>query len=191
MKREEEAKETHNLSSCQNKNVQLFQEDISSEEDFPRLTERHNNDQIQSKKIQNRKITVMKQAKSKNRKEPATSKLDHTSQTSCQSESEIENSKTKSPLYSQTLNPRSCTYTEMQNSTPHYHKNDSARKSPISQENLQRLATKLIPILIKLFLNTNITNRIECFLELGSLLKSEKIVSETLEDLGLSSIINS
>jgi hypothetical protein len=59
------------------------------------------------------------------------------------------------------------------------------------QTSLTELFKKMLPIFINLVFATNITTKIEGFLNLGQLLHAETVVSNSLSQLGLSSLIHS
>jgi len=63
-----------------------------------------------------------------------------------------------------------------------------SRNNKQAKEIIAEIVTPLIPIMIKLLLSETITDKIECILEVGTILKSEGLVSRTLDSLGLSSI---
>jgi len=69
------------------------------------------------------------------------------------------------------------------------HPSISSQSISKSIENtLMNLVSSLLPLLIKLTLSSNITDKIESLLEVGTLLKSESVVSKTLDTLGHSSL---
>lgn len=69
--------------------------------------------------------------------------------------------------------------------------NYSCNNSPfITMNDFTSLLTKLVPILIKLFFSNEITERISCFMEMGTLLKSENLISELLNKFAPSSLNN-
>jgi hypothetical protein len=52
---------------------------------------------------------------------------------------------------------------------------------------MAHLLTKMLPIIMKLFLSEKLTDKIECFLEIGQILQAEEMVTQTLEKLRLTS----
>jgi hypothetical protein len=57
--------------------------------------------------------------------------------------------------------------------------------------NFTELLQKILPVLINLVFASDVTSKIESFLHLGQLLHVESIVSNTLSELGLSSLSSS
>lgn len=68
-------------------------------------------------------------------------------------------------------------------STPHYAPTTSPADSSILQ-----VLRKLLPVIMRLLLCSSMTEKVECFVELGMILAAETIVGDTLQKLGLSSI---
>lgn len=59
--------------------------------------------------------------------------------------------------------------------------------SSVIPQSIKQLLVKLIPLLIKLFISNNITDKIECFHEIGSIFEMGSIVAEMLSKMGLTS----
>ena len=57
-------------------------------------------------------------------------------------------------------------------------------------ENLMDIIVKILPILIKLFTSNTTASKVECFLEIGSILKVDRIVSDALINQGITSLSN-
>jgi len=96
---------------------------------------------------------------------------------------EIPNSQTNAGVYS------SWAAADVNKNVPQYHRKQNANlQNHVSFTVLYDLAAKILPLVIKLFLSKDITSKIECFIELGTLLKSDTVVSDALENLGLTSI---
>ena len=55
---------------------------------------------------------------------------------------------------------------------------------------LQNILKLILPFIMRLFLSENITDKIECFVEIGKLLNLEEIVDSMLQSLIMSSIVN-
>jgi len=156
----------------------------SFDEDFPEIinTQARRNKQQQETNTARNKRSTTKNLQNRNILSP--SSQEQISHGLNESDEETEQLEKNCSLYSQALNKDKCEH----NSTPQYHRLNNMRSQNCTNDsNLQNIAVKFIPLLIKLFFNTSVTSRIECFLEIGSLLKSEKIVHEILENLGLSS----
>ena len=56
---------------------------------------------------------------------------------------------------------------------------------------LQKFLEILLPFIMRLFLSQSITDKIECFVEMGKLWKVEAVVDSMLQSLNMSSISNS
>jgi hypothetical protein len=55
-------------------------------------------------------------------------------------------------------------------------------------KSFKELFISLLPIIIKLFITSNITEKIECFIEIGNVLKVDGLVSSILDNLALTSL---
>ena len=73
---------------------------------------------------------------------------------------------------------------DINNNTP-----DSQPQPEPHQPSLTSLLMQLLPIIMKIFLSNSITDKIECFLEIGKILNASDLVEQTLNNLGTSSII--
>ena len=56
------------------------------------------------------------------------------------------------------------------------------------KSSIKELLSSLIPILVKLFLAKGITEKIECFIEIGSVFQLEDEINDMLSKIGLSSV---
>ncbi|XP_018015321.1 uncharacterized protein LOC108672199 [Hyalella azteca] len=71
-------------------------------------------------------------------------------------------------------------YTQHTTTTPHPPTNHTA--------DILQIITKLVPIIIRLFFSTQITDKAKCFLEIGHLLHADSTVVDSLAQFGLTSI---
>jgi hypothetical protein len=71
------------------------------------------------------------------------------------------------------------------------HQNMEKETNSISAASIKELIISLIPLLMQLFLANHISEKIECFCEIGSLLQLGTLITDVLTKMGLSSISNS
>lgn len=63
-----------------------------------------------------------------------------------------------------------------------------AKQQAVEPHDITQLVIKLLPIIIKLFLIKDTTDKMQCHLELVNMLKAETVIADTLTNLGLTSI---
>lgn len=90
-----------------------------------------------------------------------------------------------SPLQNTNYTQQSESLATQQTQNPHMipHTN-----SETNNNTLIELLIKLLPTLIKLFMAQTVTDKIECFLEIGQCLQAETLVSKALSNLGITSL---
>ena len=68
--------------------------------------------------------------------------------------------------------------------------NNSKHKQQDKSEGLQKFLGILLPFIMRLFLSQSITDKIECFMEIGKLWNFEMVVDSMLQSLNMTSIAN-
>lgn len=75
------------------------------------------------------------------------------------------------------------------NTTKNHPTQNSNIENPGNQgHDFRDIIIKLLPLLIKLILSNKTTDKIECFIEMGTVLQAENIITEALANLGTTSI---
>lgn len=75
------------------------------------------------------------------------------------------------------------------NTTKNQPPQNNNKENPKNQRyDVREIIVKLLPLLIKLLLSNNTTDKIECFIEIGVILQAENTITEALANLGTTSI---
>jgi len=84
--------------------------------------------------------------------------------------------------------PRDCTNTHASQQDMINSQSTSEQVDQI--EILKEILLPIIPILLKLLMSNSLTEKIECILEFGSIIKCEEIISKFMRNMGLTSVLN-